>query len=141
MAIEGNVAKILNTRELIINRGSQDGVELNMEFVVLDPALTIIDPHTEECLGQLEREKIRVRVFETHPRFSVARTYETYQELNPDSILPSIASSFTPYVTKVKRINTSRSTVDREGVANVGIGDKVTQLPSTKPTTISEENS
>ena len=37
MAIEGKVAKILNTRELIINRGAEDGVANRMQFVIQDP--------------------------------------------------------------------------------------------------------
>jgi hypothetical protein len=129
MGIEGRVAQILNTRELIINRGSQHGVDLNMEFAVQEPRLSITDPETQEFLGDLEREKIRVRVSETHPRFSVARTYETYQELNPDSMWPRLFSSVSPYVTKVKKINTQNRIVDREGIANVNVGDLATQVP------------
>lgn len=129
MGIEGRVAKILNTREIIINRGSQDGVGSDMEFAILEPPVAVVDPVTEECLGQLEREKIRVRIFEVYPRFSLARTYEVYQELNPDAIIPGLARSFSPYVKKVRRINTQRTHVDLEGVANVTVGDLAAQLP------------
>ena len=128
MGIEGKIARILNTRELVINRGSNDGVDIDMEFAVLEPQLSIVDPETQESLGNLEREKIRVRVFETYPKFSLARTYETYQEINPDAALPRFIGSLSPYVTKVKRINTLANSVDVQGVANVLIGDAVTQV-------------
>ena len=123
MGIEGKIAKILNTRELVINRGSNDGVATDMEFAVMEPRLSIIDPETQECLGELEREKVRVRVFETYPKFSLARTYETYQEINPDSALSRLAGTISPYVTKVKRLNTQIAAVDQIGIANVQVGD------------------
>ena len=130
MGIEGKIARILNTREIVLNRGSDDGVDLDMEFAVLEPKLSIIDPDTHERLGELEREKLRVRVFETHRKFSLARTYETYQETNPDSVLPRLAGAISPFVTKVKKINTNTDlpVVDQIGVANVGVGDVATEV-------------
>ena len=127
MGIEGKIADILNTRELVINRGSDHGVAPNMEFAIMEPHLSIVDPDTQEPLGDLEREKIRVRVFEAHPKFSLARTYETYQELNHNKGLFSPQSY---YVTQVKRLNTSGAPAYQEGVANVNIGDPATQVPS-----------
>ena len=128
MGIEGKIAKVLNTRELVLNRGSNDGVIVDMEFAVMEPRLSIIDPETEEPLGELEREKIRVRVFETHPRFSLARTYETYQEINPDSALSNLSRAISPFVSKVKRLNTQMTAVDQVGIANVRVGDVTTQV-------------
>ena len=133
MGIEGKIAKILNTRELVLNRGSDDGVSVDMEFAVLEPRLSIIDPETQEPLGELEREKIRVRVFETHPKFSLARTYETYRELNRDRGLLGGFGPQSYYVTQVKRLNTSVAPAYQEGVANVNIGDIATQVPRLVP--------
>ena len=133
MGIEGKIAKILNTRELVLNRGSDDGVSVDMEFAVLEPRLSIIDPETKEPLGELEREKIRVRVFETHPKFSLARTYETYRELNRDEGILGRFRSQSYYVTQVKRLNTSGAPAYQEGVANVNVGDIATQVPGPVP--------
>ena len=133
MGIEGKIAKILNPRELVLNRGSDDGVSVDMEFAVIEPRLSIIDPETQEPLGELEREKIRVRVFETHPKFSLARTYETYRELNRDRGLLGGFSAQSYYVTQVKRLNTSGAPAYQEGVANVNIGDIATQVPGLVP--------
>lgn len=129
MGIEGKIAKILNTRELVINRGSEDGVDVDMEFAVIEPRLSIIDPETHETLGELEREKIRVRVFETYPKFSLARTFETYQEVNPESAISGLARTFSPLITKVKRLNTQETAMDQAGIANVHVGDMATQVP------------
>ena len=139
MWIEGKIAKILNTRELVLNRGSDDGVSVDMEFAVIEPRLTIVDPDTQELLGDLEREKVRVRVFETHPKFSLARTYETYQEINPESAISGIARTISPYLTKVKRLNTHTTAVDQVGVANVHVGDTATQVPGIVPNAIKKD--
>ena len=133
MGIEGKIAKILNTRELVLNRGFDHGVSVDMEFAVLEPRLSIIDPETQEPLGELEREKIRVRVFETHQKFSLARTYETYRELNRDRGSLGGFSAQSYYVTQVKRLNTSGAPTYQEGVANVNIGDIATQVPGLVP--------
>jgi hypothetical protein len=75
--ITGQVARILTTRELVINRGSSDGVRKRMIFEVLDPkGEDITDPDTGAVLGSIDRPKIRVRVTDVEHRFSVARTYE-----------------------------------------------------------------
>lgn len=75
--IEGHVAQILNTRELIINRGLNDKVARGMRFEVLaDKPLVVTDPETKLEIGQFDRPKVRVRVEEVHERFAVCRTYE-----------------------------------------------------------------
>ena len=122
MEIEGKIAEILNTRELVINRGSDHGVVPDMVFAVMEPHLSIVDPDTEEPLGDLKREKIRVRVSETYPRFSLARTYQTYRELNRDR--GAMLGGLSPqsyYVTEVKRLNTDGASDYQEGEANVAV--------------------
>ena len=76
--IEARVAAVLNSRELVINRGSKHGVKKGMRFVVYDadPRLADIkDPETGEILGSLCREVARVEAVEVTPRMAVARTY------------------------------------------------------------------
>jgi hypothetical protein len=81
--IEGQVAEIVNSRELAINRGSDHGVVEGMRFDILDPGDTAIsDPETGETLGEIELVKIRVRVNFVEPKFSIAETYETTGSLN-----------------------------------------------------------
>jgi hypothetical protein len=74
--IEGKVARIINTRELAINVGAGDGVKTGMIFAVLaaEP-LEIKDPDSGTKLGEIDREKVRVRVSEVHESFSICRTY------------------------------------------------------------------
>jgi hypothetical protein len=80
--IHGKVARILNTRELIINRGKSDGVRIGMRFAVLDTAGEgVTDPDTGEELGSLQRTKVQVEVTQLDNKICVGRTY-VYREVN-----------------------------------------------------------
>jgi hypothetical protein len=75
--IEGKVAAILNARELVINRGSKHGVQEGMTFAVLDnTGASIKDPDTNEEIGSVLRDKIRVKIVQVKDSLSVGRTYE-----------------------------------------------------------------
>lgn len=78
--ITGLVAAILNARELVINRGSRDGVSNGMIFAVLERrGLDIHDPETGELLGSVFRPKSYVRVSRVEGRLSVGRTFRKYK--------------------------------------------------------------
>ncbi len=127
MAIEGKVAKILNSRELIINKGANNGVTTGMKFDILEPKFDVFDPDTQEDLGHVQRSKITVEVIQAEPRFSIARTFETYRERTAQSTLSSLVSP--AFVTKVKKIRENRSwsfEFSEDSVA-VAVGDQVVQ--------------
>ena|SRR5713101_2584053 len=76
--LEGRVAQILNARELVINLGSQNGVRQGMKFAVLaEFPIEIHDPVTNEMLGVVDREKVRVEATEVRERIAICRTYRT----------------------------------------------------------------
>jgi hypothetical protein len=77
--ISGAVAALLNERELAINIGREAGVIEGMRFKVLEKPKLILDPDSKAELGVVQREKVKIKVVEVHPKFSIARTYETYQ--------------------------------------------------------------
>ena len=132
MGIEGKIARVLNTRELVINRGSENGVAQDMEFAVMEPQLSILDPETRESLGSLEREKIRVRVFETYLKFSLARTYETFTAHVPSDLEQAMTAYRGRTVTRVRKIiiespGQNTATIGQEG-STIQIGDPVVQI-------------
>ena len=126
--IEGRVARILNERELVINRGTEQGIQDGMKFSILEEANDIIDPETSEVLGSLTREKIRVKIVDVQPRFSVGRTYETYQARTPSQYFGLL---HTQTVNKIRTINQPGTRDDPFGdvVGYVEVGDKVVQIP------------
>ena len=77
--ISGKVARILDRREVVINKGSADGVEIGMIFKILSMKDSVItDPDTGEPLGAVGREKTRVKVTELQPNLSVASTFRSH---------------------------------------------------------------
>lgn len=75
--VEGLVAGILTERELAINIGSDQGVVSGMKFQVRANTPTEIrDPNTNEVLGSIIQEKVRVKATRVEPKFSICRTYE-----------------------------------------------------------------
>jgi hypothetical protein len=132
MAIQGKVAAILNERDLVINRGESDGVSEGMLFQVTQPDVPIKDPDSGLELGVLVRDKIKVRVVELHPNFSVAKTYETYSASVPSELQQTLSRKWGRTVTRVRKILTESAeqegdTIGREG-STVYVGDPVVQI-------------
>ena len=74
MAVEGKVAKILGNNEIVINRGSGQGVRRGMLFEVFAPeGEEVWDPDTGETLGTVEDVKAKAEVTEVKERLDVAR--------------------------------------------------------------------
>jgi hypothetical protein len=80
--IRGKVARILSSRELVINRGSSNGVKVGMRFAVLDSSgENVTDPDTGEVLGSVTRTKVEVEAVQVESHLAVARTFR-YREVN-----------------------------------------------------------
>lgn len=74
--ISGHVAEIVSDREVILNKGSSDGVTEGMYFKIIDPAgIGVKDPITGEDLGGIKRIKVVVKAVEVAPRLTLARTF------------------------------------------------------------------
>ena len=77
--IGSRVAQILTARELVINRGTVEGVAVGMRFAVLNRRGTDIrDPDTGDVLGSVELEKVLVKVVRVDEHLAVARTFRTF---------------------------------------------------------------
>lgn len=135
--IRGKVARILNSRELAINVGTNDGVVVGMHFDILDPkGEDITDPDTGEVLGSIDRPKVRVQVVKVHERLSVASTYKKH-EVNVGGRgsnlgVGNLADLFMPprYVTKYETLKTTEKTWEdlEEKESFVKTGDPVVQV-------------
>lgn len=135
--IRGKVARILNSRELAINVGTNDGVIAGMHFDVLDPkGEDITDPDTGEVLGSIDRPKVRVQVIKVYERLSVASTYKK-NEVNVGGRgshlgVGGLADLFMPpkFVTKYETLKTTEKTWEdlEEKESFVKTGDPVMQV-------------
>lgn len=78
--IEGKVAELLSERDLVINRGAAEGVEIGMRFKILHPrGNEVRDPDTNEVIGNVEWPKVEVKVVSVQEHLSVARTFRTIE--------------------------------------------------------------
>jgi hypothetical protein len=76
--VTGQVAQLVSDREVILNRGSVDGVHEGMYFAILDPNFQdVTDPETGESLGDFRVVKVAVRAVEVASRLTLARTFRT----------------------------------------------------------------
>lgn len=76
LEIHGSVAKILNTTQVVINRGTKDGVKIGMIFEILDKNATkIVDPESGKMLGSIDRPKVQVKVVIIEENLSIAETF------------------------------------------------------------------
>lgn len=113
--IEGKVAKILNSRELVINKGSKDSVSLDMKFDVLDfRGFDIKDPDTGGILGSVKKPKVRVKIISVQENLSIASTYKKsiYNVGGTGVNLSNFASVLMPpkWVTEYETLKTDEAT-------------------------------
>lgn len=105
--IKGKVAGILNARELVINIGKDHGVTTDMIFKILaDTPLDVKDPDTGEHLGQIDREKVRVRVSEVQDKISVCITY---RKTGGSYVMRNLSSAFAAGLLDVERVETLKA--------------------------------
>jgi hypothetical protein len=134
--LTGYVTNILNEREVAINIGSSNGAQLGMRFEIRSKhAITVVDPLSGEELGEIDRVKVKVKVSDVHEKFSVARTYETFQ-INTGGagvLFPDFSFFGKPprIVTKVKTLRAEDYESPQEispEESFVEVGDRVIQI-------------
>lgn len=136
----GKVARVLNSREVAISVGKSDGVEVGMQFDILDAKMQdIVDPDTQEVIGSLNRPKVRVRVGYVEEQLSVARTFRTERiNVGGDGIdydvFRSVLLRTAPpkWVDRAETLKTTEETWEDldEKDSFVKTGDPVRQVPA-----------
>lgn len=84
--IVGKIAKITSDREVIINRGSEHGVEEGLYFYIKSDPITVTDPDSKEELGQVSPIRAVVQVWEVAEKFCIARTFRTKRVKVSDAV-------------------------------------------------------
>jgi len=129
--IEGKIANVNSDREVIVNRGSADGVSVGMIFRVKGVPVDVLDPDSDEVLGQVSAVKTVVKVVEANDRFSIARTYRN-RRVNVGGNMSGLGNVFQPpkYKTRVETFR--RDPRSGEPIAEadslVQVGDLVESL-------------
>ena len=130
--IQAKVAKILSIRELIINKGENDGVKVGMVFkIVAKDSLEIFDPESNKSLGFYDREKIKVKVTQVLDNMAVCSTFKE----NDDGLLVFKSRSLSSLMSKddnptLKAADTSIPEPLPEKDSYINIGDSAILLPT-----------
>jgi hypothetical protein len=135
--IRTKVARVLNSREIVIAAGAESGVDVGMYFDVMDPkGEDVTDPDTGKILGSLQRPKVRVRITSVQPRIAVASTYKKHR-INVGGVGANIdfgafSRALLPpkYVTKYQTLKTDEKTWEdlEEEQSYVKVGDPVVEV-------------
>ena len=135
--IQGRIAKVLNNRDVAINRGSDHGVKKKMLFDVLDRENhDIQDPETGQNLGSFRSSRIRLVITHVDRKFAVASArgksvneggHEQEWGVFARSLLPP--TWVTKYETLARADESGRDALDEKDSC-VKTGDPVIQVES-----------
>lgn len=79
------VIEILNSKELLINYGRDNGAIDGQRIQIIKKGENVIDPDSKEILGTLDIIKGDLKIYRTYPKFSICRdiTYKETSILDP----------------------------------------------------------
>ncbi len=120
--ITGRIVRILDDHTVVLNVGSEAGVEGRMRYAIYTPYDTVTDPETGEDLGSYRRRKGAVVVQEIAPRFCVAAAPAVTEEIVEEvgGIL-----GFGPSRTKRTKVQKRELNIDYDQVKGLPTGDTV----------------
>lgn len=127
------IIKIVDETAFIINAGSDDGIEKDNKFEILDTeGEQIKDPESGEVLGNLNTSKGIIVAETVYPKMTIAKTRMVGGELTYESDILKFAN---PYLTR-KPSHREELFVDESEVTGglqqssnpIKIGDEVTKL-------------
>jgi len=85
---EGSVIKVAGNGQVIINRGSEFGMEVGQELVMATQGETLVDPDSGELLGEEEGEAVgKIRVAKVSEKISYADITEGEQNPAPGTVV------------------------------------------------------
>lgn len=83
----GKVIRILSNTELLINLGSNQGIQEGNLFKIYEKGEVIKDPDTNSDLGTLDYIKKQVEATTVYPNFSIVKSLKHYTETTTSGIM------------------------------------------------------
>lgn len=81
------VAKVIDDYTVVLNRGSDQGIQLEQTFIVFGLGDEIIDPVSGENLGTLEEVRGRVKVTHVQERVCTAESVKYFENVPPKTTI------------------------------------------------------
>ena len=152
MKIEFKVVRILDEYRIIINAGTNHGVDKYTFFEIHGVIDNVYDPDTQDLLGTLSGIKAKVYPVEIYEKMSICKNIEKLDVSLFSETMRTMAVMFAPeYLNMPKKLNVDKSQISNpELYEPIQIGDKAilsklakTPLPGTQKTKAKEttENS
>ncbi len=131
--IEGKIAKIVDERTVVINRGSKAGVREGMKFAIFSGGDAVTDPDSGEQLGTWEVVKGCVKTTHVQEKLSVCNVTETEQsaEEKPSKTLSSAMVDVSFDKGSGSKLNVRTADMSgRPKIGPVAVGDSVRSIES-----------
>ncbi len=132
--IEGKIAKIVDDRTVVINRGSKAGVREGMKFAIFANGDTVTDPDTGESLGTWEVVKGYVKATHVQKKLSVCNVTGTEQAAEQTQSSKTLSSAMVDVSFDKgdgNKLNVRAADMSgRPKVGSVAIGDSVRSIES-----------
>ena len=134
--IQGKVARILNSRQLVLNIGRNKNVGKGMIFKIVDDSgEDIVDPESGEELGSIYITKILVEITSVDEKLSVATTFKKNRK-NIGGNFESAGSSLHRLLTPPKYVDVYETFASKElnfeGISEddcfIEVGDDAIQI-------------
>jgi hypothetical protein len=117
------VVKILDGYEVVINRGSNDGIQPGAVFLLFGLDDIIVDPDTGEHLGRLELVRGRARVTHIQERLSTLESSERFNTSGTKKIIRRDAGRTLGLLGLGTTEEIEEATPDRLKQLNAQVGD------------------
>lgn len=75
--IKGRIIRLLDNRTVIVNLGAKDGIRKGVVFSILGNPELVVDPVTQQVLGELVIVKDKITANQVEEKFTIARKPET----------------------------------------------------------------
>lgn len=126
----GKIIRVIGVRDVVVNRGSDDGIEVGDYIGIVDPnEEPVTDPESGADLGGLRIYKASLRISTLSRRFAVASTYKTTQT-NVGGVMPDVdmGKFWSPpnFVTEMEKLELEDTSIQpiRPEEVTISIGDE-----------------
>lgn len=122
------VAKVLGRYDLVVNRGTNAGIEEGQKFVVYEPGEEVVDPLTGESLGNIEIVKTVGTVINVQEKMAILHTEkprEPHSVRTLNEMIRSATSTAAIIGGAAALLESSDRDVYDKKVEDVKVGDRV----------------
>ena len=128
--LTGKIIRIVDSKTIIINLGTSDGITDNSYFNLIGEPEEIIDPFSNEKLGSVNIVKAKLKTSQAYEKFTIATTnWSTTRFKVPGVVFPGMRDLFDTEVIDEGDLRVNKSEMEpwkAKSESPVKVGDIVT---------------